>query len=161
MLIHQRLDLITEAVKYCQKVIKLGMPASCYSKALREPIFFLWELRHSKKKIHAAQFRSKAALGIKQGAGELIYDHAVPFVYLQRELLSLTAVDTKSVHEILMRYGVACLITKSENAKIDQERLQRSMPKTWDGSDPLARYHAVGIEVVPNPDHLAIIEDDL
>jgi len=37
----RRLDLIVEAVRYCQRVRDMGMPVSSYSKALRErSIFF-------------------------------------------------------------------------------------------------------------------------
>lgn len=32
--IDQRLDLILEAVRYCQHVKSMGMPSVCYSKAL-------------------------------------------------------------------------------------------------------------------------------
>jgi hypothetical protein len=37
----QHLELIVEAVRYCQRVKQLGMPSSCYAKALREPVYIL------------------------------------------------------------------------------------------------------------------------
>lgn len=55
------LELIAEAVLYCQRVKSLGMPSSCYSKALREPIFFLWEKRAGSK-VKIAKYRSKQAV---------------------------------------------------------------------------------------------------
>lgn len=152
----QRIDLIIEAVIYCQKVMRMGMPASCYTKALREPVFFLWETRYSRKKYEAAMFCSKMAMGLRPGNAEVVYDHAVPFVYLQRELLNLEVIDKKSVQSALERYGLACLITKEEDAKISKFGLQRTMPNGWDGSDLLARYRAVGIEVVPNPQYVGL-----
>lgn len=152
----QRLDLIVEAVKYCQKVKIMGMPSSCYTKSLREPIFFLWELRYTKNKIKAAQFRSTASIGVEVGGGKLIYDHAIPFVYLQRELLNTQVVTRESVENVLVRYGTACLITKEEDIDLNKNGLGRKMPDGWNGFDPLARYRELGIDVVPNPHHQEI-----
>ena len=100
----KRIELIVEAVRYCQRVKMLGMPVSCYAKALREPIHFLWE-RRSGTKIHSAKYRSKAATGLRFGKGELVYDHAVPFRYLQDELgpvdihVSQTKAATRATNE--------------------------------------------------------------
>ncbi len=41
-----RLDLIKDAIEYCKMVHSKGMPKSAWSKALREPIHFLWEIRN-------------------------------------------------------------------------------------------------------------------
>ena len=125
------------------------MPPSCYSKALREPIFFLWEVKDGPKE-KAAKYRSKAAVGLKHGKGEVVYDHAVPFNYLQKELLALDPVTPQSVAGALGRFGTAVLVTKAENALLSASGYGRSMPADWDGSDPLARYKAVGIELVEN-----------
>lgn len=149
---YQRLSLIVEAVKYCQKVKQLGMPSSCYTKALREPIFFLWEIRLTKNKLKAAKYRSRAALGMKSGDGKLVYDHSVPFSYLQKELLDLVSVTIESVREILQRHGTACLITWDEDRALSKARLGRKMPEDWDRKDPLARYRAIGIEPLLNYD---------
>jgi hypothetical protein len=143
----KRLSLIVEAVKYCQKVKEMGMPASCYTKALREPIFFLWEVRVAKNKFQAAKYLSKAAVGLKAGGGELIYDHSVPFSYLQKQLMELDSVTIDSVREILLRNCTACLITSDEDKKLNKAGLRRRMPKDWDGIDVLARYRALGIEI--------------
>ncbi|MEO7099699.1 MAG: hypothetical protein ABI162_10085 [Luteolibacter sp.] len=147
-----RLSLIVEAVKYCQKVKQMKMPPSCYSKALREPIFFLWELRIAKNKLKAAGYRSKAAVGMNAGGGKLIYDHSVLFSYLQDELLDLESVTIESVREILERHGTACLITWDEDRALSKAGLGRRMPPDWDRKDPLARYRALKIEILPNCD---------
>ena len=156
MHLNQRLNLILEAVTYCQKVKALEMPARCYTKALREPVFFLWELRHTNKKIQAAKYRSSASLGVQVGGGGLIYDHAIPFVYLQRELLGLMVPTRESIHAILKRYGTACLITKDEDNRLNQAGLGRAMPTEWDGCDVLARYHFLQIEILSNPDNQTV-----
>ena len=144
-----RLALIAEAVRYCQRVAAMGMPAACYTKALREPIFFLWETRRGPK-AKAARYRSRQALGMRFGQGELVYDHAVPFVLLQRALMALQPVNEETVGDVLNRYGVAVLITKAEHRRLDSEGFRDKMPATWDELDPLARYRAAGIELVEN-----------
>ena len=119
------------------------MPANCYTKALREPIFFLWETQAGPK-AKVAKYRSLAAVGLKHGKGELVYDHAVPFRYLQAELLQLEPVTPASVRGVLDRFGTAVLLTKHENTLFNSKGLGHRMP------DPLARYKASDIELVTN-----------
>lgn len=145
----KRLALIAEAVRYCQRVRAMGMPPSAFSKALREPIHFLWE-RRAGTKSESAQYRSRSTVGLSFGNGELIYDHAVPFVYLQRRLLALETVDENSIHGILKQLNFVTLITKEEDQMLRSAGLSRSMPQDWDGDDPLARYRQLGIEIIPN-----------
>jgi hypothetical protein len=147
----RRLELIVEAVRYCQRVKGVGMPPSCYTKALREPVHFLWERRGGKTKAGIPCYRSKASVGLGFGEGQLVYDHAIPFRYLQSELLQLDDVTPEAVRDVLLRYEIRVLITKSENMRLNASGLQAKMPPTWDGTDPLARYKAVGIELVENP----------
>lgn len=147
----KRLLLIAEAVRYCQRAAAMGMPSSCYTKALREPIYFLWTCRAGRNKAARAQFRSKAAIGLTYGKGELIFDHAVPFKYLQAELLKLSEISTDSVRLVLDNFPSAgVLITKGENQRLNEAGLQSAMPLDWNGDDPFARYKAVGIEIVQN-----------
>jgi hypothetical protein len=146
----QRLELIVEAVRYCQRVKGMGMPSSCYSKALREPVYFLWARRGGGPKDKLARYRSKAAVGLKRGDGQLVFDHAIPFKFMQSELLQLESVTPETVRSVLLRYEVGVLITKSENDQLNKIGLQAKMPGTWDGADALARYRAAGIELVEN-----------
>ena len=146
----RRLELIIEAVRYCQRVKGMGMPPSCYSKALREPVYFLWERRAGRTKERIPRYRSQAAVGLGFGDGQLVYDHAIPFKYLQSELLQLGDVTPDAVRDVLLRHEIRVLITKSENARLNASGLRSEMPPTWDGADPLARYKAVGIELVEN-----------
>lgn len=145
----KRLELIAEAVRYCQRVSAMGMPASAFSKALREPIHFLWE-RRAGSKTTAAQYRSRSAVGLSFGNGKLVYDHAVPFIYLQRRLLALETVDDPSIRALLQQLNLIVLITKDEDQMLRSAGLNKSMPKDWDGNDPLARYREMGIELIPN-----------
>ena len=147
---HQRLVLIIEAVKYCKKVRGMGMPSSCYSKALREPIFFLWEKRRAGDKYEIAKYRSVNSVGVEKGKNLLRYDHSIPFKLIQEELLSLEVVNSDTVKEILENRLMACTITKEEDDKLRKAGLQSKMPEDWDNEDPLARYKKVGIEVILN-----------
>lgn len=126
------------------------MPSSCYSKALREPVYFLWECRDGLSKEQRPKFRSTAAVGMHFGTGELVYDHAVPFKLLQDELLALTDVTVDAVHHVLKTHGVIVLITKKEDRLLRKAGYGSKMPSNWGRADPLARYKAVGIEVVQN-----------
>ena len=145
----KRLQLIAEAVKYCQHVKRKGMPPSCYAKALREPVHFLWERRKGSK-VCAAKFRSKAARGLTFGKGQLIYDHAVPFKYLQDELLRLSDVKTRSIRNLLKKFCVPVLIMNKENRRLNARGYRNRMPEDWNGLDRLARYRTVGIKIVKN-----------
>lgn len=69
---------------------------------------------------------------------------------LRDELLKLSEVSVTTVREVLNRYGVAVLITKEEDERLTQAGLRDEMPAGWDGSNALARYKAVGIELVEN-----------
>jgi hypothetical protein len=147
----QRLELIMEAVRYCQRVRDLGMPASCYTKALREPVYFLWTRRAGGRKEKLARYRSRASLELRHGNGQLVFDHAIPFNYLQSELLQLKEVTPEALRTILLRHEICVLITKSENERLNASGLQFKMPSDWDDDDPLARYKAAGIELVDAP----------
>jgi hypothetical protein len=129
---------------------EMGMPSSSYAKALREPVHFLWERRKEKNKERAVRFRSKNTVGLYVGSGELRYDHAVPFKYLQYALLELSDITIESVHYVLSQYGLVVFITKEEDAVLNRAALRSKMPKNWDGIDPFFRYKSVGIEIVEN-----------
>jgi hypothetical protein len=59
-------------------------------------------------------------------------------------------VTSEAVRAVLERYGVTVLITLDEDRQLNKAGLRNRMPAEWDGSDPLARYKAVGIELVRN-----------
>ncbi len=134
---------------YCQRVRDLGMPVSAYSKALREPVHFLWERRTGSKE-KCANYRSKAAIGMSIKSRGLVYDHSIPFRYLQGKLLAIENVSHDQVKHVLEKYCCAALITREEDAQLNAAGLNRKMPEGWDGVDFLARYREIGIEIVEN-----------
>ena len=145
----ERLQLIVEAVRYCQCVKALGMPVAGYDKTLREAIYFVWTRRLGSKP-KSAKYRSRAALGLKWGRREVVYDHAIPYCYELKALMELTEVTPATVRPVLEKYDVAAIITAEEDMRLTAAGLQRKMPEDWNEVDPLARYKAVGIEIVEN-----------
>ena len=150
----ERLKLILEAVKYCQRVSMLGMPKACYSKALREPIYFLWE-SYRRTKRQAAKYCSESSLACTYGNHDLVYDHAIPFRYIQEELLKIVNPNVGNVKHVLEVYQVACLITKEEDNLLTSMGLRSSMPDACVATNCLARYEAAGVKVIPNPDYVS------
>lgn len=141
-----RLLLIQEAIVYCRKVRDMGMPSSCYSKALREPIFFLWEKKMGAK-FDAAKYISEKAITLSFGQREVVYDHMIPFNYLQNELLDMQEPSLDQIKAVLESYPAA-IITREEDKRLTQLGLRSKMPDDWDGHNIFARYNHAGITVV-------------
>lgn len=143
----QRIELIIEAILYVQKVKAKGMPSSSYSKALREPIFFLWENYGKGDKYDHARYASLKSKGVKKGGRRLVYDHAIPFRLVQEALLALEIVSESSVKKILEDMLHACVLTREEDQQLTKCGLRSKMPLDWDEQDVLARYKAAEIDV--------------
>src|SRR5579862_6257574 len=107
-----RLCLICEAVRYCQQVQELGMPSSSFSKALREPIYFLWEC-YDGPKYKRCKYRSIETVGKSSGRGEIVYDHSIEFRQLQKTLLGMEEVTAEKVERELGRYLKPVILTRS------------------------------------------------
>lgn len=146
----QRINLIIESINYVKRVKAMGMPASSYSKALREPIYFLWESYGKGTKYENAKYRSKnSKLSTKAGAG-LVRDHAIPFKFVQEALLCLTDITPENVKIILNDMLHACILTKDEDQLLTKMGLKSAMPPGSELKDVFARYQAAGIEVEEN-----------
>jgi hypothetical protein len=81
--------------------------------------------------------------------GQLVLDHAIPFKCFQSKLIELPHVTPEAVRKVLEK-EILVLISKAENNQLNARGLGDEMPPTWDGSDVLARYKAVGIKLVKN-----------
>jgi hypothetical protein len=145
------LTLIVEAVRYCRRVKRMQMPQAAYTKALREPVHFLWERRDGRSKLQAARFRSKNARGRRFGSGQLYFDHAIPFSYVEDKLLRLRRATPTKVKAILNKICIATLLTPMEHRRLAKRGYQSVMPKRWKGRYPFARYRAVHIPIEKNP----------
>ena len=129
MSVTKKLELIAETARYCKRVRNMGMPINCYAKALREPIFFLWEKKPGMNKYASTRFRSKSAKNIPDNAGGLIYDHAIPFRYTLERILNLESVDASSIMTYLGKNLVTCTLTRKENALLNKAGLAFKMPQ--------------------------------
>jgi hypothetical protein len=147
---NKRLKLISEAIRYCQRVRKMGMPPSGYTKALREPIYYLWECRNESSKSHNAAYRSKQSKGLAHGSGLLVRDHAVPFKHLQDRLLSLSPVTTPELRSLLDKLCVGVLVTKDEHSRLHAAHITRQLAENWFDKDIFGRYGAAGITLEKN-----------
>ncbi len=145
----KRLQLIAEAVRYCQCVAAMGMRVAGYAKTPREAIHVVWTLRFGSK-AQAAKYRSRAAVGLKWGRREICFDHAIPYRYELKALMALTEVTPETVRPVLEKFDVHAIITKAEDDALRAAGLKSKMPDGWDGADTLARYKAVGMEIVEN-----------
>ncbi len=151
---NERLNMILEAVKYCQKVRSLGMPATSYAKALREPVYFLWE-SYGKKKHQAAKYCSESSLVTPIKAFSHVYDHAIPFNMVLELLLNLDQPDIARVRAILEKYLLACWITRAEDKLLTSLGFRSNMPVDADETDFRARYASAGIPIMLNPAYIA------
>ena len=145
----QRLELICETIRYCQRVGDMMGPAVVWRKALREAIHFTWETRRGGKNV-AARYRSLASKGLTFGSGALVYEHAIPMLVVQDELMKLNDPNPEDVRNILDRMLVTCIITVDEDREMGRRNVGRSMPTGWDGTDALARYTHAGIDLEKN-----------
>lgn len=142
----QRLELICETIRYCQRIRDGGGPAAVWTKALREAVHFIWELRRGNKTV-AARYRSRASKGLFFGSHHIVYEHVIPLKVVHKALMDLVDPDPTEVKAILDRMLITCIVTKEEDQK-----LGRGMPSDWDGIASFVRYDLAGIEVEDNPD---------
>jgi hypothetical protein len=105
------------------------------------------------KKHHCTHMISLDALAlVKAGKGEnLVFEHVVPKdAYIQKpcEARAVEGVLTvEFIEDLLKSYWRIASVTSEEAGRLHARR----MPEGWDGIEVLARYHAAGIDLVPNP----------
>lgn len=145
----RRLEMVAEAVRYCQRVEAMGMAVAGYAKTPREAIYYAWTCRLGSK-AKSAKYRSRAAVGLKWGQRKIRYDHLIPYCLELKALMALTVVTPETVRPVLEKFDVCAIITAEEDARLNAAGLQSRMPDGWDEIDPLARYKAVGIELLEN-----------
>lgn len=110
-------------------------------------------LFRGQNKYHKTHFVSVQALEQlqKRQHSELTWEHLVPKdEYIQKpceRLAAQHALSVGSVEELLRMYWKLATITNEENRLLSAKR----MSSGWDGKNVLARYEAVGVELVRNP----------
>lgn len=75
---------------------------------------------------------------------QLNVDHAVPLIYVHTKILGC-----KTVEEIedVLKLVVGVKMTATQHLLLNK-RFKMKMPDDWDGIDPLARYRAMGFEIL-------------
>jgi hypothetical protein len=145
----QRLQLICEALAFSRSASKAGSPIAAHARAVREAIYELWE-SYGRSKAASAKWRSRASLAPIADRNGHVYDHAIPFTLVHRELLEVSDLSPEAIRPILEARVAAALITRREDEELTRIGLRSKMPSNWDGVNVLARYEAAGIEVIEN-----------
>ncbi|WP_143072614.1 MULTISPECIES: hypothetical protein [unclassified Variovorax] len=94
-------------------------------------------------------YASVQARPFLQVGGPVIADHCIPLSLLVQRVLRERIADVDVLVKLAYEHSAMALVTKDEDQKLTEFRLRKSMPSDWDGKDPLARYKAIGIDVLP------------
>jgi hypothetical protein len=99
---------------------------------------------------HSAAAAAVAALHPDDLGRRLTHEHTVPLSLLSEKVLSLETGDRETIRDTFRTHCRAALLTKEEDRKLSGAKLRSRMPPGWSsGEDVLARYSAVGIELLP------------
>jgi len=94
-------------------------------------------------------YASEAAKPFLHIGGAVISDHCVPLSLLVQRVLRERIADVDLLVNLAAQYSAMALITVEEDNRLSSFKLRKSMPPDWDGQDKLARYKAIGINMVP------------
>jgi hypothetical protein len=72
-------------------------------------------------------------------------DHAVPLIYVHTKILECKTVE--EIEAVIRELVVAVRLTGTQHLFLNKS-FKMKMPPDWDGRDPLARYKAVGFEIL-------------
>ncbi|HWS88662.1 MAG TPA: hypothetical protein VN282_16935 [Pyrinomonadaceae bacterium] len=86
----------------------------------------------------------------KELGKRLTHEHTIPLSLLAERVLSLETDDRAAIRAVFTAHCRAALVTKEEDRKLNVAKLRSAMPSDWSfGGNMLARYSAVGIELLP------------
>jgi hypothetical protein len=99
-------------------------------------------------KYRTTHYASRAALAKMEQNDYtgLVFEHLVPKDGYQKECENRAAagdLTVEFIEDLLTKYWLVATITREEDSRLPK------MPTDWDREDCLARYKAVGIELVP------------
>ncbi len=99
---------------------------------------------------HTANAALVSAQYPNERSKRLTHEHTVPLRLLAEEALSLETGSKELICEMFNNYCRAAIMTREEDCKLNSAKLRSAMPSEWGfGEDVLARYSAVGIELLP------------
>ena len=80
----------------------------------------------------------------------LVCEHVVPINVITTILKNTKAengpLDAQKILDIHKSFYRRCIVTKGEDNILNRNKLNRNMPKDWDGKDVYARYKKVGFD---------------
>jgi len=140
---------LLNSIDWSDKLLVAGLREGL-NKFLSNAFLSLFSKCHKYHRTHLVSAAALRQLRAKEHAG-LVCEHVVPKTrYIQKrceEAVKQGELGVDDVRELLDKYWRLATITKEEDRRLNPVL----MPETWDGLNPLARYEAAGIELLPNP----------
>jgi hypothetical protein len=140
---------LLNSIDWSDKLLVAGLREGL-NKFLSNAFLSLFPKCHKYHRTHLVSAAALRQLRAKEYAG-LVCEHIVPKTrYIQKRCEEAAKKGRLTVHDVrdlLDKYWRLATITKEEDRRLNPV----SMPETWDGVNPLARYEAAGIELLPNP----------
>jgi len=116
--------------------------------AAREACNFATELPGYDNKLGAKIISKKAFEQLSKGnKSELIGEHVVPISIVLTKLNNIKDISVTSISDLVKMYSTKAVITKEEDERLKDNKLQKNMPDDWCGKDIMSRYKYVNIEV--------------
>ena len=136
-------DVICRDVSYVLRNTDLHIGTKL---AVIDQVFWVWSEFDGK---HAGcKYWSKAAVesGLKDKG--LVHEHLIPRKLVREMLLNLEDPSPEAVNDILERLCIGVVVTKGEDTRLNELKLNSKMPDDWDQQNLWARYQAAQIEVI-------------
>lgn len=93
---------------------------------------------------------TRESLGTADRNEGLIHEHIVPLGKLAERALKLGSSRPDALRKLFEDNCRAALITCKQDKTLNDHKLRDSMPDRWEwGDDPLARYHACNLKLLP------------
>ena len=78
---------------------------------------------------------------------ELIHEHVVPRNEIIKFLFKLEKPSYNEVRDVLNKFCIGVVVTKSEDALLRDAGFSQKMPKNWDEKDAFARYTHIDVNI--------------
>lgn len=80
---------------------------------------------------------------------ELAHEHVIPVSVVIDKLLELGSnADPESCEKVIRTWSIVAIVTRDENAVLSRYKLGKTMPPSWDGKDPWARYRHADVNLL-------------
>ena len=114
--------------------------------AVLDQIIWVWSEFDGKH--DGCRFWSNEALQSGSKRAGLIHEHLVPRNIIRSKIFALEMPDMHSIKCILEGTCIGVVVTKTEDDRLREFKLNKAMPDGWDGKDVWARYRKANIPVM-------------